>query len=190
MEKLSRDFYLMDTLKVAVELLGKILVHRTGEGVVSGRIVETEAYLRDDPACHASRGMTDRNATMFGNAGHAYVYATYGNQYCLNLVTQPIGVPEAVLIRALVPLDGIELMLRNRATRLENLCSGPAKLTQAMGITLELNGEDLIGERLFVVDDGADVGPVVSRPRIGIRVGTDKLWRFYPVQFAQWVSKR
>ncbi|MDH7600617.1 MAG: DNA-3-methyladenine glycosylase [Armatimonadota bacterium] len=191
MDKLSRDFYLADTIEVAVKLLGKILVHRIDQCEISGRIVETEAYLRDDPACHASRGMTARNAAMFGEPGHAYVYATYGNHYCLNVVTQPVGVPEAVLIRAVIPLSGVEIMQakRNR-TRLQDLCSGPAKLTQAMGITLELNGIDLLGDRLFIADDGTDVGPVVSRPRIGIRVATEKLWRFYPVKFAQWVSKR
>jgi len=191
MRKLGREFYLLDTVEVAQRLLGKILVHCTDQGVVSGRIVETEAYLRDDPACHASRGMTRRNKAMFGDPGHAYVYTTHGNRCCLNVVTQPQGIPEAVLIRALIPLEGIEIMQVNRGRScLEDLCSGPAKLTQALGITLDLNEEDLLGDRLFVVDDGTQVETIVSKPRIGIRVATDKLWRFYPAELTRWVSKR
>ncbi|MGQ9455746.1 MAG: DNA-3-methyladenine glycosylase [Armatimonadota bacterium] len=192
MEKLGRNFYLLDnTIEIAKKLLGKILVHCTEGYTISGRIIETEAYLHNDPACHASRGMTKRNEAMFGKAGRAYVYLTYGNQHCLNIVTQPQGIPEAVLIRALLPLEGIDIMIRNRRkSRMEDLCSGPAKLTQALGISLELNKEDLLGDRLFVLDDGTYVGPIFCKPRIGIKVATDKPWRFYPVQYARWVSKR
>ena len=190
-QKLGREFYLRDTIEAARAALGKILVHVTPEGMISGRIVETEAYLRDDPACHACRGMTARNRTMFGEPGHAYVYFTYGNHYCLNFVTQPAGVAEAILIRALQPLEGIDLMRQNRGMdRLENLCSGPGKLAQALGIDLSLNGEDLLGNRLYVLDDRTDIGPVIARPRIGIKEATDKLWRFYPARYAAWVSKQ
>jgi len=189
--KLERDFYLRDTADAAMAVLGRVLVHNTCEGVTSGRIVESEAYLRDDPACHACRGMTARNRAMFGEPGRAYVYFTYGNHYCLNFVTQPAGIAEAILVRALEPLDGIELMRRNRGrTRLVDLCSGPGKLTQALGIDLSLNGEDLLGDRLYLLDDGGDVGDVIARPRVGIKEATDRLWRFYPAPQAQWVSRR
>ncbi len=189
--KLGRDFYLRDTIDAAKAVLGKVLAHNTPEGLISGRIVESEAYLHDDPACHACRGMTPRNRTMFGEPGHAYVYFTYGNHHCLNFVTQPAGVAEAILIRALQPLEGVDLMRRNRRKdRLEDLCSGPGKLAQAMGIDLSLDGVDLMGDRLFVVDEGLDPGLIVARPRIGIREAADKLWRFYPQSYEAWVSRR
>lgn len=190
MRKLERDFFLEDTIVVAREVLGKVLVHVTAGGTVSGRVVETEAYLHNDPACHASRGMTKRNRVMFGEPGRAYVYFTYGFHYCLNFVTRAEGVPEAVLVRALEPLDGIQIMMRNRGReRLEDLCSGPGKLTQALGVGIELDGEDLLGNILYVMDDGTDPGPVVSRPRIGIREAVHEPWRFYPERFKHWVSR-
>jgi len=189
--KLERGFYLQDTISAAQAVLGKVLAHSTEDGVLMGRIVETEAYLSDDPACHASRGRTRRCETMFGEPGRAYVYFTYGAHYCLNLVTQPVGVPEAVLVRALVPLKGIDSMKRRRGVEREiDLCSGPGKLTQALGIDAALNGEDLTGNRLYVVDDGAPPGEVVVRPRIGIREAADRPWRFYLKQWADWVSRR
>lgn len=190
MKKLDREFYLQDTVDAAKALLGKVLVHKTEKGVLSGRIVETEAYLHDDPACHASRGMTKRNEVMFGEHGHAYVYFTYGFHYCLNIVTQLRGIPEAVLIRALEPLQGIELMQQNRNKENEkDLCSGPGKLTQAMMIDIALNGEDLLSDRLYVLDDRLDIGEIKARPRIGIKEATDKLWRFYPARYQDWVSR-
>jgi DNA-3-methyladenine glycosylase len=189
--KLSRDFYTQDTVIVARACLGKVLVHVTEEGIMSGRIVETEAYLCDDPACHASRGKTKRNAAMFGEPGHAYVYFTYGFHYCMNFVTQPKGVGEAVLIRALEPLDGIDLMMRNRAKQdHHDLCSGPGKLTQAMSIGPGLNGADLLGDRFYVIDDGFEVGQIVARPRIGIKQAIHEPWRFYPLKCLEWVSKK
>lgn len=189
--KLERDFYLQDTLQAARAVLGKVLAHRTVDGLLTGRIVETEAYLRDDPACHGSRGMTPRCRTMFGDPGHAYVYFTYGAHYCLNLVTQPAGTPEAILIRALVPLEGLEAMKRRRNKEREaELCSGPGKLTRALGIDGALDGEDLLGDRLYVLDDGADQGAIIARPRVGIREAADKPWRFYLEQYADWVSRR
>lgn len=189
--KLDRDFYNRDTLTVARDCLGKMLVYESPQGVLAGRIVETEAYLKDDPACHASRGITRRNATMFGEPGHAYVYFTYGFHHCLNFVTMPSGVGEAVLIRALEPLHGIETMKRNRGKEnLRDLCSGPGKLTQALGIDRSLDGADLCGSVLYVLDAPAVEGQVVARPRVGIREWTDRLWRFYPASLVQWVSVR
>jgi len=191
MQKLSRDFYLQDTIEVAKGALGKIVVRRTNDGILSGRIVETEAYLCNDPACHAHRGMTKRNQVMFGEPGHAYVYFTYGMHFCLNFVAQPHGTAEAVLIRALQPLGGIEIMRQNRYKHRDlDLCSGPGKLTQAMQIDSAMNGEDLLGDTLYVIDDGADVGEIIARPRIGLRVAVDKPWRFYPAAYKTWVSKQ
>jgi DNA-3-methyladenine glycosylase len=200
MGKIDRDFCLQETTAAARGFLGKVLVHESPRGRMAGRIVETEAYTSDDPACHACRGLTKRNAAMFGEPGHAYVYFTYGFHHCLNFVTQPKGIAEAVLIRALEPIEGIDLMWEQRqkgthpfSTQQRDaspfLCSGPGKLTQAMGIDLSLNGADLLGDVLYVLDDSPDLGEIVARPRIGIKEATDRLWRFYPSNFRQWVSK-
>ncbi len=189
--QLPRSFFLEPTLDVARRLLGKVVVYGSSSGVLAGRIVETEAYTRNDPACHANRGKTNRNAVMFGEAGRAYVYFTYGVHYCLNFVTQPEGVAEGVLIRALQPLLGIETMMLNRKTEVaRKLCSGPGKLCQAFGIDGRLNGTDLLGDTLFVVDDGAACDRIVERPRIGIREATDRLWRFYPAEVTEWISRK
>ena len=180
MRPLPREFYLQPTIEAARNLLGKVLVHRTDDGVIAGRIVETEAYLRDDPACHASRGMTRRNAAMFGEPGRAYVYFTYGAHHCLNAVTSAEGIGEAVLIRAVEPLEGVEIMKRNRGTdEPTNLASGPGKLSQAFGLNLRHNGLELTGGELFIVDDGFVPGEIATRTRIGIRLAADKPWRFY-----------
>jgi DNA-3-methyladenine glycosylase len=176
---LKRDFYLQDTISVARSLLGKVLVHKTDEGTVSGRIVETEAYLMDDPACHASRGMTPRNAPMFGPPGHAYIYFTYGMHFCMNAVTAPDGVGEAVLIRAVEPILGIDIMSERRGTGIiTNLASGPGKLCQAFRLGREQNGLDLTKGEL-VIEEGEDVAQVVATTRVGIRLGAEKPWRFY-----------
>lgn len=188
---LPREFYIQDTISAARALVGKLLVHGTPEGVISGRIVETEAYLRGDPACHANRGMTERNRVMFGPPGHAYVYFTYGMHFCMNAVTQPEGEAEAVLIRALQPIDGIELMGRNRkVTEPRNLCSGPGKLTQVLGLNRAHNGLDLTDSCLIIADDGEDAGEIVVTTRIGTKVFMDKPWRFYSHHLREWVSRR
>ncbi|HUV04592.1 MAG TPA: DNA-3-methyladenine glycosylase [Armatimonadota bacterium] len=179
-EHLPRSFYLQDTVEVARQLLGKALVHHTDGGVVAGRIVETEAYLRDDPACHASRGITRRNAVMFGQPGHAYIYFTYGMYFCFNAVTAPEGIGEAVLVRAAEPLEGIEIMTRNRGTvKLTNLASGPGKLCRAFALDRRHNGLDLTDGDLVIVDDGWRPGKIVTASRVGIRHAADKPWRFY-----------
>lgn len=179
---LPPKFYLQgDTPSIARNLLGKILVHDSPDGVTSGRIVETEAYCGQglDAACHAARGKTTRNAAMFGPAGHAYVYFTYGMHYCLNFVTQDSGIADAVLIRALEPLQGIELMqARRKVLRRELLTSGPSRLCQALGINLTHNGLPLYTSPLYVVDDGTLPTAVLATPRIGITQAKDLLWRF------------
>lgn len=177
---LKRSFYARDTVTVAKNLLGKVLVCQSREGFTSGRIVETEAYLQGDPACHAARGMTPRNRVMFGSPGYAYVYFIYGMYYCFNAVSAPEGVGEAVLIRALEPLRGIDLMQARRGRgRLQELCSGPARLVQAMGITRHHNGADLTGGDLFICEGEDRTNKIISTTRIGIKEGADLPLRFY-----------
>ena len=156
-----------------------MLVH----GRRAGRIVEVEAYRGErDPASHAYRGRTERNATMFGSPGHLYVYFSYGMHWCANAVCDEPGVAGAVLLRALAPLRGIDAMwsARPAARRDTDLCSGPAKLCQALGIDRELDGVDLVtGGGVSIVDDG--VPPPdrpVTGPRVGISVATEVHWRF------------
>lgn len=180
MKTLPKEYFKEDTVKVAKGLLGKVLVHTLPEGVSLGKIVETEAYLsKDDPACHASRGKTRRNEAMFGPAGTAYVYLIYGMYYCFNVVTREEGVGEAVLIRALEPLEGILQMQQRRGTpNTLNLTNGPGKLCQAMGISKEQNGISLTNRNLTIVDS-PEKPRIQSSPRIGIKTGVDKLLRFY-----------
>lgn len=180
-KKLNRKFYDRSTLRVARELLGKHLVVQKDGHLLSGKIVETEAYVGfKDPASHACRGMTPRNEVMFGNPGYAYVYITYGIHHCLNLVTEREGYPAAVLIRALEPVDGLELMKKRRGRRkLRDLTSGPAKLCQALGVDRELNGANLCSDTIFVVDQGEAAGKIGCSGRIGIKEGKNKKWRFF-----------
>ncbi|MEN6643803.1 MAG: DNA-3-methyladenine glycosylase [Armatimonadia bacterium] len=189
---LRRSFYLQPTVDAARALLGHLLVHESPEGATGGIIVETEAYLsRGDPGCHASIGRTRRNEPMFGPPGRAYVYGIH-QCVCLNLVTAPEGVPEAILIRALEPTNGIELMQQRRGlTRLQDLCSGPGKLTQALGVTLALNRADVTKPPLYVGAKVVASSHVVATTRIGLRPekGADLPLRYY---FAEnpYVSRR
>ena len=170
-------------MTVAEALLGKVLVHRAPGGVTAGMIVETEAYIgEDDPACHAAPGPTRRNAPLYGPPGIAYVYLNYGIHYLVNAVTEAEGHPAAVLIRALEPLEGLELMTRRRAPggrtiAAHDLCRGPGNLTKALGITLAENRLDLVGSSLLIEDRGVLVPTVSWGPRIGIRVGVERQWR-------------
>jgi DNA-3-methyladenine glycosylase len=181
--KLRRPFFNRPTLEVAEDVLGMVLVHRTPEGLASGRIVEVEAYIgEDDPACHAAPGPTRRNKPLYGPPGFSYVYLNYGMHYLTNLVTEPEGSPAAVLLRALEPIEGSDLMRRRRSRRgIEvadaDLCRGPGNLSRALGITLDQNWLDLEGDELFLEDRGRPIQDVVWTPRIGISVGTEHLWR-------------
>jgi DNA-3-methyladenine glycosylase len=182
---LDNEFYKQDTISVARSLLGAYLVHESREGTTTGRIVETEAYLWGDPACHAYRRKTTRNATMFGPEGYAYVYQIYGIHYCVNVVTAPEGVGEAVLIRALEPIQGLDLMqLRRGMGNFRQLCNGPGKLVQAMGITRSMDGISLMQPPFYILS--ADTYPQQNQPfniitttRIGITQGADLPYRFY-----------
>ena len=179
---LPLDFYRQDTFSLVSKILGKVLVRRIGKKIIAGRIVEVEAYVGDDPASHAANGMTERNRIMFEEGGVAYVYFTYGMHFCFNIVTDRTGFPAALLVRALEPLESIEEMKRRRGTDfLKNLTNGPAKLCQAMGIDRRLNGISLDSRELSIEDDGFVLGggDIESSTRIGIRVATDRRWRFF-----------
>lgn len=166
---LPRSFYARDTVEVARDLLGKVVVH----GETSGRIVETEAYVGgDDLASHSARGITPRTRVLFGPPGHAYVYFIYGMYECLNLVAEPDGTAGGVLIRALEPVAGIETMQRRRRTArtLRDLTSGPGKLTLALGITRAQNGVDVTRGMLTVrTPRNTEPFEIEVTPRIGIR---------------------
>lgn len=185
---LPKDFYAADTVSVARALLGMIMVSDSPEGRVAGRIVETEAYLCDDAACHASRGPTPRNQAMFGPAGRSYTYLIYGMYRCFNVVTAPEGVGEAVLIRALEPVEGLHLMARRRGTdAAKALCSGPGKLVIALGIGGLPNGSDLRKGSLRILAAPADPAPgrrvpegnITVTTRIGITKDAHLPLRFY-----------
>ena len=183
--KLTREFYAQPVLAVARECIGKILVHRTPEGEAAGRIVEAEAYRGPrDLAAHSSRGLTKRTAAMFGPPGYAYVYLLYGTSWALNLVAGSDGEPHAVLIRALEPVRGFELMARRRGKSLDSreLTNGPGKLTQALAITGDDYGRDLCGDRLFLEEPDCATGRIGRSTRINVDYAGNwaaKPWRFY-----------
>ena len=192
--KLPRSFYQQSTVDVAKQLLGKYLVRKHPDGDCIGRIVETEAYIGpQDLACHAAKGRTKRTDVMFGPAGHAYVYFVYGMYNMLNLVTEAKDYPAAVLIRAVEPFSGVELMKqRRRNETLGNLASGPGKLCQAFAIDRSLNGADLCGKILYVEDRGEPAPKFYTTPRIGVEYAgawKDKPFRFL-VRGNEFVSKR
>ena len=171
-----------------IDQAGKVLVHRTRDGVTAGVIVETEAYIGErDPACHAAPGPTRRNEPLYGAPGRAYVYFSYGMHCLFNAVTERPGFPAAVLVRALEPVDG-EALMRARRRRphvaAHDLCRGPGNLARALGITLAENRHDLTrvrarGHGLWIEDRGIEIPGMSWSPRIGIRVGTEHAWRCY-----------
>ena len=178
---LAAGFYDRATEIVARELLGCVLEHRTSQGTVRGRIVETEAYLGpDDPACHAAAGLTNRTRTLHGPPGQAYVYFIYGMHWCFNAVTRETGHGSAVLVRALEPLSGLPLMRRRRSVERDvDLTSGPARLCEALAITGDQDGARLDRGPLRILR--GDLLPdedIVITPRIGIRKAADWPLRF------------
>jgi DNA-3-methyladenine glycosylase len=179
---ISQTFYSRPTRQVARDLLGQILVHQTPQGTASGRIVEVEAYLpKNDPGCHAARGMTPRNRVMFGPAGHAYVYFCYGNHYLFNVITEKNGTPGAVLIRALEPVEGAGLMSERRGRLMlgdRGLTNGPGKLVQALGIAREHNGVPLWKKPVYLQEAKREE-PIGVTTRIGITEGSELPLRFY-----------
>jgi len=185
--KLPRSFYLRPTLKVAKDLLGKYLVRRLGINLLVGKIVEVEAYLGElDPASHAYRGITKRNEVMFRTGGHLYVYFTYGMHFCCNVVTEQKGKGRAVLLRAVEPEEGLNVMEKNRGragvvkSPPLTLTNGPAKLCQAFGIKQNENGADLLGDQIFLGrGERVPASDIAAGPRIGIKNGREKKWRFY-----------
>lgn len=189
----ARSFYARPTVEVAKSLLGTTLLRQTSEGLLAGVIVEVEAYLgQDDPAAHSSAGRTARTRVIFGDPGHAYVYKIYGLHYCLNVVAEPGGTPGCVLIRALQPVCGIDAMRSRRvaARQAHQIASGPAKLTQAMGIGMEAYGADLLGDPLSIrlpnKESEVEVG---TTKRIGIRKAQELDLRFFIVD-NEHVSRR
>ena len=187
MRKLDRQFYLRDVNITAHDLIGKILVHQAPEGLASGVIIETEAYRGpDDKASHTyNNKRTSRTEIQFREGGFAYVYMIYGMHYCFNITVNEASKPEAVLVRALEPLDGLELMKARRKTQnVINLCNGPGKLCSAMGINMQTYGQDLCGEKIYILDDNImlDVG---TSPRINIDYAEEYVnmpWRYFAVE--------
>lgn len=179
--KLPREFYLQGCLIVARKLIGKILVRIENRDVYSGIIVETEAYLgKNDPASHSFSGKTKRNEVMFTGGGRAYVYFTYGNHYCFNVVAGTEGSGSAVLIRAVEPVLGIEKMKKNRGVMdLYNLTNGPGKLAKAFVIDKSLNGADLSGSDIYIMENEIKDRKIMSSKRMGITKNTEKKFRFF-----------
>lgn len=182
-DKISRESLRKSAVVVAEKLLGSFVYKVENRKVIAGRIVETEAYTHDDAACHASRGMTKLNKEMFSDAGISYVYFTYGMHHCFNVVTNREGFGEAVLIRALEPVEGIETMFERRikAKKDTDLLSGPGKICQAFGLTTSESGIDMLtSEEFYLV--GADKKKsekIVTSSRIGITQNVDVQWRFF-----------
>ena len=181
MKKINRDFYLRDVNDVARDLLGKILVHNQTSGI----IIDVEAYKGpEDKASHTyNNKRTSRTEIQFHEGGYAYVYMIYGMYYCFNVTANLPNMPEAVLIRALEPLDGIDLMkARRRTNDIKNLCSGPGKLCAALDIKKTDNGQDLCGEEIYILDGGINDIKIKTSPRINIDYAEeykDLLWRYY-----------
>lgn len=184
---LPASFYARPTLAVLAGIIGKVLVHDVRGRRTAGVIVEAEAYIgENDPACHAAPGRTKRNAPLYGPPGRSYVYLNYGIHNLFNAVTESIDAPAAILIRAVEPIEGVDLMRRRRARARKpgrpavadpELCRGPGNLTIALAIGLEDNDQDLTRGPLRIEDRGIVTPPLAWSPRIGIHAATDRLWR-------------
>jgi DNA-3-methyladenine glycosylase len=173
---LPRRFYARDSVEVARDLIGRLLVRETGDVRLVGRIVEAEAYSKDDPASHTYRGQTRRNTTMFGPPGHLYVYVSHGIHHCMNVTC---GGANAVLLRALEPIEGLEEMVRRRGLAEERLlCAGPGRLCQALGVTLADDGLDVTRREGLWLAAGEPVESVLATARIGLTVAAEVPWRF------------
>jgi len=170
-----------DTIELARALLGKVLVREFKGGMAGGRIVETEAYLQHEPACHAFRGMTPRNRSLFLEHGHAYVYLCYGTSYMLNVSSEPAGIGSGVLLRALEPMFGIEHMQRNAShVKVSNLTRGPGRLTAALRVDLKQDGLNLFTDKqLWIGSDGHKVTSIGESVRIGLTKAADLRLRFF-----------
>lgn len=193
MKTLAREFYNRDSLIVAKELLGKVLVHEIDGQKIFGKIVESEAYMGiEDKAAHSYGGKrTPRVEVMYGRPGFSYVFIVYGMYYCFNIVTSEEGNPQAVLIRAVEPIGGLDLMAQNRfkktynqltKSQIKGLTNGPGKLCKAFLIDKNLNGEDLCGSKLYIEEGQEENFTIVSSKRVGINYAEeakDYLWRFY-----------
>jgi DNA-3-methyladenine glycosylase len=179
--RIAPEFLPVETRALAQALLGCVLVRETTEGLVAGRIVETEAYLPNDPACHAYRGRSRRNATLFGPPHRAYVYQIYGTSFCFNVSSEIDGQGAGVLIRALEPIEGLDLMRRRRAARgVRDLCRGPGRLCRALAIDRSCDGIDLfVHPALWLADGAGKRVRALRSPRIGVTRATERRLRFY-----------
>lgn len=180
-KRISRTSMPFDTVELARALLGKVLVRRFSGGVAAGRIVETEAYLQNDPACHAFRGMTPRNRSLFLEHGHAYVYLCYGTSYLLNVSSEPGGIGSGVLLRALEPLFGTEHMQRNVShVNPADLTRGPGRLSAALRVDRRHDGLNLFtGKELWIGSDGHQIERIGESVRIGLTKGAEQRLRFF-----------
>lgn len=177
-EQVDLSFLSANSLQVAEQLIGWRLYKREGSELIGGTIVETEAYDQSDAASHSYRGVTPRTKVMFGPAGYIYVYFTYGMHYCMNIVTDHAGVGSAVLIRALEPDSGVDIIQARRGNRHDNLTNGPAKLCLALGVGREDNGKKLNNSEFLLLPPTRAKRMVLATPRIGITKDTHRLWRF------------
>ncbi len=182
----SPEFYQRPTLEVAKDLLGQYLVYDSPQGTLIGEINEVESYIgEDDPACHAARGKTPRTAIMYRHGGYSYIYFIYGMYYCLNVVTEGLDCPAAILIRSVIPVQGQEIMRSNRQKlgakpiTDQQLTNGPGKLCTAFGLTKAQNALDLNTSELRIEPSGKRISTYSTTARVGIKVGQDKLWRYH-----------
>ncbi len=199
-QKINQEFYLRNTIKVAKDLLGKYFIRKYKGKLLVGKIVETEAYLQNDNASHSFRGKTKRNEVMFCEGGHLYVYFTYGMHFCCNVVTEEEGKGCAVLIRAVEPVENIELMKTHRkidtSKNIYNLTNGPAKVCKAFDLGREENGTDLCGKDIWIGSvklsapgSSLSANRVLASTRVGITNGSEHKWRFY-IKENRWVSRK